>query len=324
MLLLLLSTGESPAQNIKVTLLGTGHPFPSIERFGPGTLIEAGGEKLLIDCGRGVAQRLWQLGIPLSAPTAVFLTHLHSDHTVGLPDLWLTGWLPPPFGRRTDPFRIWGPPGTKEMMSFLEKAYQWDIRVRSEDEKLPPAGIRVIAEDIAEGVVYERNGVKVTAFEVDHGPAIKPAFGYRVDYGGRSVVISGDTRPCENLIRFSQGADVLVHEVAAAKDELLRRSEAARRIIAHHTLPGEAGTVFSRVKPRLAVYSHIVLLTTEPGISAPTIPDLIEQTRRTYPGPLEVGEDLMSIDIGETIEVHHFGPGSRQGVGAAPNPGRIE
>jgi ribonuclease Z len=282
MLILLLSAREGLAANIKVTLLGTGHPFPSMDQFGPSTLIEAGQEKLLIVCGRGVAQRLW-----------------------------LTGWLPPFFGRRTEPFRIWGPPGTKEMMSYLEKAYQWDIRVRSEDEKLPPAGIKVIAEDISEGVVYERNGVKVTAFEVDHGPAVKPALGYRIDYGGRSVVISGDTRFCENLIRFSKGTDVLVHEVAAAKAELLGQSEAARRIIAHHTLPQEAGTVFTCVKPRLAVYSHIVLLTTEPGISAPTIPDLVEQTRKTYSGPLEVGEDQMSIDIGDTIEVRRFAPSSR-------------
>lgn len=147
MLILLLSAMGGSAQSIKVTLLGTGHPFPTIDRFGPSTLIEAGQEKLLIDCGRGVSQRLWQLGIPLSAPTAVFLTHLHSDHIVGLPDLWLTGWLPPLFGRRTAPFRIWGPRGTKEMMSYLEQAYQWDIRVRTEDEKLPPQGVAVIADD---------------------------------------------------------------------------------------------------------------------------------------------------------------------------------
>jgi len=126
------------AQGLKVTLLGTGNPFPIMDRFGPSTLVEAGREKLLIDCGCGASRRLWQLGIPLSGVTATFLTHLHSDHVVGIPDLWLTGWLPTLFGRRTEPFRVWGPTGTKKMMSYLEKAYQADIRIRVEDEKLLP------------------------------------------------------------------------------------------------------------------------------------------------------------------------------------------
>src|SRR6476660_3854407 len=108
-----------PAQDLKVTLLGSGSPQPRIERFGPSTLVEAGGQKILIDCGRGASQRLWQMHISLSAVTAVFLTHLHSDHIVVIPDLWLTGWLPPLFGHRTEPFRIWGPVGTKRMMAKL-------------------------------------------------------------------------------------------------------------------------------------------------------------------------------------------------------------
>jgi ribonuclease Z len=310
--LLILSTPlGAVAQSLRVTLLGTGSPIPSIERFGPSTLVEAGSETLLFDCGRGATLRLWQLQIPLRSVTAVFLTHLHSDHIVGIPDLWLTGWLPPPFGRRTEPLRVWGPTGTKEMLAHLEKAYQADIRIRIEDEKLPPQGVAVLAKDITEGVVYEHNGVKVTAFDVDHGLAIKPALGYRIDYGGRSVVISGDTRFSENLIRFSTGTDVLVHEVAAAKEELLGTSEAARRIIGHHTTQEVAGKVFDRVKPKLAVYTHIVLLTTDLSVSAPTIQDLVALTRKTYSGALEVGEDLMTIEVGDKIEVHRFTSPSR-------------
>ncbi len=210
------------AQGLKVTLLGTGTPWPSIDRFGPSTLVEAGAEKLVFDVGRGASQRIWQLGMPLRAVTGVFLTHLHSDHTVGLPDLWLTGGLSGPFGGRTTPFRIWGPTGTEEMMSALETAFQADIGIRSETQDARPEGLAVVAENIAEGVVYERNGVRVTAFDVDHGD-VKPALGYRVDYGGQSVVISGDTRFSENLIRFSTGADLLIHEVGAAKAELLNK-----------------------------------------------------------------------------------------------------
>ena len=295
------------AQGLKVTLLGTGDPTPRIDRFGPSTLVEAGTEKLLFDVGRGATQRIFQLGMPLRAVTGVFLTHFHSDHTVGLPDLWLTGWLSPRFGGRMTPFRIWGPTGTQELMSGLETAYQADIKIRIEDQNYGREGISIVAEDIAEGVVFERNGVRVTAFDVDHGDVIKPALGYRVEYGGRSVVISGDTRFSENLIQFSTGADLLIHEVGAAKAELLAKSEGARGIIAHHTTPEEAGMVFDRIRPRLAVYSHVVLLF-DPTIGAPTIEELEARTRTTYSGLLETGEDLMTIEVADDIVVRRFTP----------------
>jgi ribonuclease Z len=291
-----LSVSAAFAQDIKVTLLGTGNPRPVMSRFGPSILVEAGKEKLVFDCGRGATQRLYQLNIPFSEITALFLTHLHSDHTVGIPDLWLTGWV---MGRTT-PLPVWGPEGTKAMMDHLQQAYAFDIHIRRDvDTKLPGAGAEVIARDIEEGVVYNSGGVKVTAFLVDHGE-IKPAFGYRVDYGGHSVTLSGDTRPSENLIKFAQGTDVLIHEVidpeaygeTVSSDTRLQRNA----IIEHHTTPEQAGIIFTRVRPKLAVYSHIV---------PPDVPDVIPHTRKTYSGPLEVGEDLMSIEIGNKIEVHH-------------------
>jgi ribonuclease Z len=285
----------SLGQDFKVTLLGTGNPRPVMSRFGPSILVEAGKEKLLFDCGRGATQRLYQLKIPFTDITGLFLTHLHSDHTVGIPDLWLTGWV---MGRDT-PLPVWGPKGTKTMMKHLQEAYAFDIHIRRDvDTKLPGAGVMVIAKDIQQGVVYDKNGVKVTAFLVDHGE-IRPAFGYRIDYGGHSVTLSGDTRPSENLIRFAQGTDVLIHEVidVGAYTDLSKgdTSEQEKKIIEHHTTAEQAGTVFSRVKPRLAVYSHIV---------PPEVPDVVPHTRKTYDGPLEVGEDLMSIEIGDRITVH--------------------
>jgi len=289
----------SHAQDIKVTLLGTGNPRPVMSRFGPSILVEAGKAKLIFDCGRGATQRLYQLKIPFSEITALFLTHLHSDHTVGIPDLWLTGWV---MGRTT-PLPVWGPEGTKAMMEHLQQAYAFDIHIRRDvDTKLPGAGVEVIAQDIEEGVVYNTAGVKVTAFLVDHGE-IKPAFGYRVDYGGHSVTLSGDTRPSENLIKFAQGTDVLIHEVidpqAFGETVTTDSVEQRKKIIEHHTTPEQAGIIFTRVKPRLAVYSHIV---------PPDVPDVIPHTRKTYAGSLEVGEDLMSIEIGNKIEVHRPSP----------------
>jgi ribonuclease Z len=286
-------------QDLKVTLLGTGYPDPRMDRFGPSILVEAGKEKLLFDCGRGAAQRLAQLNIPSAEVSALFLTHLHSDHVVGIPDFWLTGWIR---GRKT-PLRVWGPVGTVQMMSHLVEAFSFDIHVRRDvDEKLPAQGVVTIAKDIEQGVIYESGGIKVTAFAVDHGP-VKPSLGYRVDFAGYSVVMSGDTRFSENLIKFAQGTDVLIHEVIdpvafSARAPFLN-PEQRLVVIEHHTTPEQAGTVFTRVQPKLAVYSHIV-----PGDT----PNLIPQTRKTYSGPLEVGEDLMSIDIGEKIVVHRHGP----------------
>lgn len=177
-------------QTIKVTLLGTGCPPPVMNRFGPSVLVEAGDQKLIFDTGRGALQRMTQIKVSPKNISGVFLTHLHSDHFVGFPDLWLTGWVN---GRRDTPLKVWGPKGTEKMMSHLEQAFDYDIKIRLYDDRVPLEGVTIEAKDIIEGIVYEKNGVKVTAFEVDHAP-IKPAFGFRVDYMGRSVVLSGDTR----------------------------------------------------------------------------------------------------------------------------------
>ena len=284
------------ADDFRVTLLGTGSPFPGIKRFGPSVLVKAGGKTLLFDAGRGAAQRLVQAGVRLGAIDALFLTHLHSDHTVGIPDLWLTGWLPLPVASRKGPFRVYGPAGTKAMMEYLEKAYDWDIETRIDDQHLDRADVAPEVTEFGEGVVYDHDGVKVTAFEVNHGDAVKPAFGFRIDYGGRSAVLSGDTRFNENLIRHATGVDLLVHQVAAAQDALLKQSKPVQIILAHHTKPEEAGVVFSRAKPKLAVFYHFSLQGA-PGFPAPTEKDVVEMTRKTYSGPLVVGEDLMAFAI---------------------------
>jgi ribonuclease Z len=294
-LLLALFCANAAGQEIRVSLLGTGAPGPVMQRFGPSTLVEAGKHKLLFDAGRGALQRLAQLNIHWQDVDGVFLTHLHSDHVVGFPDLWLTGWLVG--AGRQRPLHVWGPVGTKRMMAHLEQAYAFDIGIRQSDDRAAPEGVALVVAEIAEGVVFEQDGVKVTAFAVDHGP-VKPAFGYRVDYAGRSVVLSGDTRLSPNLIRHAQGVDLLVHEVVAPS---IFHGPAS--VIEHHTTAEQAGEVFARTKPRLAVYSHIVPPTA-------TEQDLIPPTRKSYPGPVVVGEDLMVIDVGEKIGVHRFGRAS--------------
>lgn len=288
---------QTPA-TLQITLLGTGNPRPQMDRFGPSILVEAGPRKILIDAGRGVAQRLFEIGQRdlLTSIDTVYLTHLHSDHVVGLPDAWLTSWV---FGR-TKALEVVGPKGTADMAGHLQQAFKWDLETRAKDEGYAASGAPLAARDAAPGVVYEREGLKVTAFDVDHGGVISPAYGYRVDYRGRSAVFSGDTRYFEPLGKIAAGVDVFVHEVVSPEVELRRAqvqgAHAVERVIAHHASPEQVGTLFTAAKPRLAVYSHIV-----PSVT--TAEDLIAPTRKTYTGPLAVGYDLMTIVVGETIDV---------------------
>lgn len=286
LLTLLASAGvaaETTANGIKVTLLGTGTPFPNAERFGPAVLVEAGGDKLLFDCGRGAVIRLGQAGAPANAVDALFITHLHSDHVVGIADLWLTGW----FLGRDHPLKIWGPPGTRAMIKGLSQAYQFDVQTREHiSENLPPGGAEIDAREIEQGEVYVHGALRVSAFLVDHGP-VKPAFGYRVDYGGHALVISGDTKFSQNLIDFSKGADCLIHAAWVARS---KNSEALRSIATGE----DAGRVFATVKPKLAVIYHCK---DEEGLA--------EAIRERYPGPFVIGHDLMTIEIERQTTWHH-------------------
>ena len=180
------------------------------------------------------------------------------------------------------------------------------LLVRVADEKFPLSGIATdVTEFDRDGIVYEKDGVKVIAFEVDHGDVIKPAYGYRIEYAGRVAVISGDTRYNQNVIKYATGADLLVHEVAIARPELLSDAH-IRRIMAHHTTAREAGMVFEQTKPKLAAYTHLVFLAS-PRVPRASVAELVAETRQTYRGPLEVGEDLMSFEIGDTITVRRYG-----------------
>lgn len=195
-------------------------------------------------------------------------------------------------------------------MRKFEEALAFDIHLRRDvDERFPANGVRVIARDIHEGEIYQSNGVTVTAFLVDHGP-VKPAFGYRVDFNGRSVALSGDTAPSSNLVKFSAGVDLLIHEVGRWKDdpvltgppdELLPNSRQTRRqvktIAAHHTDGVEVGQVLARVKPKLAVFSHYNV---DPKATLPLV-------RRGYTGAVEFGEELMTIEVGDDVSIQRPG-----------------
>ena len=278
---------------IVVTLLGTGAPPPSMIRFGPSILVQAGTETLLFDAGRGCLQRLQQLAIPYSKINALFLTHLHSDHLVGLPDLWLTGWL---VSERKVPLKVFGPSGSTDMVNNLRKAFAFDIHARESNNKAVDSGSKLLVKEMIQGIVYDKNGVKVIAFKVDHYPNI-PAFGFRIEYKGHSVVLSGDTRYSKNLINFAKGTDLLIHEVCNTSG-IVNATDSKYHIVAHHVTIEQAAAIFNEVKPRLAAYSHI----TNPYRR--TEDDILKRTKAIYPGDTVLGEDLMNFTVEENITVH--------------------
>ncbi len=283
----------SAAQDFRITLLGSGENFPQPDRLGPSILVEAGGRAYVFDAGRGVLQRLADAGVVRREVNAVFFTHLHSDHVVGFPGLWLGGWL---FSRRDTPWQIFGPVGTQNMVEHLREAYSFDIDIRIYDAGVPAEGIAFNVTEVEDGFIWNDGDVVIRAIEVDHRP-IKPAFGYRIDVGEHSVVLSGDTRYSEALIEAAQGVDLLIHEVSDASEEYLTANPRFRDVVrAHHTTAPEAGRVFAQVRPKLAVYAHMVLRDL-------TFEELVQMTRSTYDGPLIVGEDLMSFQIADEISI---------------------
>ena len=252
---------------------------------------------MIFDVGRGATIRLAQAKISLSSLT-VFITHLHSDHLNGLSDLWTTGYIPPTL--RQTPLEIYGPPGIVELAGGLQVAFKADLEIRSTE--LGERGIdfstsaaTVDATEVAhEGAFFDRGGVKVSAISVEHGAS--KAFAYRVDYGERSVVISGDTNLSSNLIDKARGADLIIHEVMAVDEELLKGSALLQDILTGHTPPEDAGVLFRDVEPKMAVFNHIIRM----GVSDEGIETA---TRKTYSGPLRVGRDLMTFVVDDEVSI---------------------
>ncbi|MEZ5711205.1 MAG: MBL fold metallo-hydrolase [Sphingobium sp.] len=275
---------------IKVVVLGSGNPVPSRTQAGTAILVEAGGDRFLFDCGRGCTTRLAQHDPRLvSSIDKIFLTHLHSDHVVGIPDLWLNGWTQ---GRGT-PLSVWGPTGTGAMMEGLRAAYSADISYRLPTGTTDPAAltreIHLISEN---GVVYDRKGVKITAFRVHHADI--PAYGYRIDYGGKSVLLSGDTSVAPNLARYGQGTDIALLEVASPPMvDYVQRSfppEQADKILALHLTADQAAETFAAMSPRLGIYYHTVS-------NCAADKALMAMTRESYSGPLTIARDLTVIEV---------------------------
>lgn len=241
----------------RVVMLGTGTPNPTPERMGPCAAVIVEGQAYLVDFGVGLVRQaaaMVERGIEALAAaklTRGFLTHLHSDHTLGLPDLILTPWVL----KRSEPLKLFGPAGTEAMVDHLLKAYAVDIQSRQGGlEQANQVGIQVEVAEIDEGVVYQDKRVTVEAFRVNHPPF--EAYGYKFTCPDKVIVFSGDTTPTDNIIQWAQGCDILVHEVFSAQGVKQRSPVWQRYHTSVHTSSVQLGELASQIKPRTLVLNH--------------------------------------------------------------------
>ncbi|MDX1396256.1 MAG: MBL fold metallo-hydrolase [Gemmatimonadota bacterium] len=274
-----------------VVLLGTGTPNADPDASGPATAVVVDGKAYIVDTGPGVvrraaaaAERFESAALRPPNLDIAFLTHLHSDHTVGLPDLVFTTWVL----EREVPFRLYGPDGTEEMAEHLTAAFGADIEMRlSGREPATPDGWRIDASDVDAGVVYEDERVRVTAADVPH-TGWPEAFAYRFDTADRSIVISGDGTPSDAVVELCSGCDVLVHEVYSAERFLTRPDVWQTYHAQSHTSTTELAELANRAAPGILVLYHQL------GWGATPQEMLAEVRAAGYDGPLAYGRDLDS------------------------------
>ena len=288
---LLLAIPPSSQTRTQVVLLGTGTPRPDPERSGPATAIVVDGTAYLVDIGPGVVRRAaaaFDKGVAALAPDKLqtaFITHLHSDHTVGYPDLIFTTWVQ---GRR-GPLRVYGPEGVEAMTSHIMAAWQADIDIRTTGlEHRSKAGLTVEAHDVVPGVVFEDANVKVTAFQNAHGEW-RQSFGYQFKTADRTIVISGDTSPSPALIEHCQKCDVLIHEVYAEEYRPAAVPNWIEYRARYHTTTTQLAEIAARTQPGLLILYHRGV-----GPRGRQVSDAqyLAEVGRTYHGKVVVGQDL--------------------------------
>lgn len=292
-----LQSGDRPqVPRTQIVLLGTGTPSPDPERSGPATAIIVNGTPYLVDFGPGVVRRAaaaHQKGVNALAVgnlRVAFLTHLHSDHTAGYPDLILTPWAV----GRTRALEVYGPTGLKDMTKHILQAYRDDIRIRRRDKALlgvpeQARGYEVRAHEISPGVVYKDENVTVKAFLVNHGD-VPQAFGYRFETPDRTIVISGDAAPSQSVIDNCAGCDVLIHEAYSMMtyDAVSPQYQEYRR--KHHTSSRELAEIATKARPGLLILYHRA---NPGGVGRPNPAEaLLAEVRRAYSGNVVTGHDL--------------------------------
>lgn len=296
---------------LHVALCGTGSPLPSPTRAGPCNVVIAGTHMYIVDAGEGAARNIAQMGLPMARVEGLFLTHFHSDHIDGMGPVLLMRWTG---ATATAPLPVYGPTGVDQVIAGFNAAYTIDNGYRTGHHGpaiVPPAGAGATAfpfalPDVGEGdslVILEKDGLRVTAFRVNHGP-VSPAVGYRFDYKGRSIVISGDTSKSPSLIAAARGADLLIHDalqprllammtVALDAKGLKNTAQITRDIVNYHSTPEQAAESAREAGVKQLVLSHIV-----PSIpSSFFYPAFLGDASKRFSGSITVGEDGMMFSL---------------------------
>lgn len=289
---------SAPMIETQVVMLGTGTPLPDPQRSGPSTAIVVNGIPYIVDAGTGVVRRAAAArdkGVKALEPTNLriaFLTHLHSDHTLGLPDLMITPWI---MGRK-EPLELYGPAGTQEMVNHIIEAYKLDRKIRTEGlEHSNNTGWKVNVHEIKPGVVFKDANVTVTAFAVRHGNV--DAYGHRFATPNRMIVISGDTSPTDAIVDNCHGCDILISEAYTKASFALVSSEWQRYRLAFHTSAQELGAIAAKAKPGLLILYHrgnagCDQVGTEECREAGSEEQLLREIRQAYGGKVVAGHDL--------------------------------
>jgi ribonuclease Z len=296
---------ELAADEVRVTILGSGDPFVNKCQASASVLIEVGNEQrdfFFFDLGSGSLANFNGLGLPVTSTTKVFISHLHADHVGDMPTLL---WSLAKAGRR-DPVEVWGPAGREESLGtaaytmHLEAAHAWDFAAMGGHPG--QSGARTVTTEVPydrTATVYERNGVTITSFPVIH--MLEGAVGYRLDYAGRSVVFSGDTRPCRTLVDACDGTDLLIHETFPSVEVFARKASVplslADAIISRiHTSPAMAGKVFELAGARMSAMWHL-------AIDHETVGSVMKEMRTRHDGPVVISQDLTVFNITEAAVV---------------------
>ena len=274
-----------------ITLLGTGNPQPNLRRAGPSNHLAIAEQSVLLDCGSGTVHQLLKAGRDAKDIDYLFLTHMHSDHTMDIAHVLITGWI----RYRDKPIRIVGPPQTKEFVARVLHAFEFDLRLRRLDERVGKDIMTVEVTEVIDGDTFEADGWKAIAVEVEHG-YVRPSLGFVFDDGKAKIMVSGDTTGCDAVREASRGVDLLVHELMRDSeagdphdDKLAAVPELRRRIIESHTCPHQLGPIARDADvPRLAL-THLSAATDDAWVR--------ENLARDYRGEIIMGEDLTTISV---------------------------
>ena len=282
---------------MKLTLLGTGCPVVTTDRYGPAQLVRHGDQAILVDCGSGVTQRLMAAGCPGRAIDAVLLTHLHSDHIVDFFQLVISSW----HQGRDRPQKVFGPQGTRAYVEGLMALWRPELEQRIAHERRPSTvALEVEVTEFEEGALPGVGAIAVRAVEVDHKP-VKQAFGFCFEAGGRRLVMSGDTRRSPALIAAARGADLLLHEVFSHRDmpviEGVRTADTVVRVADYHTLSSEVGKIATEAGVGCLMLTHFV----PPAADRAA---LLAEAAADFAGPVILGEDLMTFDLDQATLTH--------------------